>query len=458
MNGEYNLSLSPRVGIFWDFENYPPPSKLNGCDMGNRIRRLGQHFGTVVAFKAYLDQSVTSCTKAMRSQLQSSGVSLTDCPRPDRDRKDVADKMILADLMAFAYDNPLPSAIILISGDKDFAYAISVLRSQLYSVILVHRGSDVSPNLVAQPNIAIDGNRIFEPGWEDMLAGLPEIFDRRTTLRHLREIEDGGVHVEEGEPPVQQEEVVPTPATAAGAMPDETREETSRSPVPSVKVGLESEPNKETGAVVSDSLKDHHEPLSDSSNQADPVDAAISRDIHSSTESVHSTSSAKDGPPPPPIPPRPLGYPSAKTAQFMPLVDYPESVSDSSDDEHPEPNPVETCQDTSSLPHLNVESFPPDLQSAPDLTSPSSSTVPASSLKEIPEVFLDLIDVLDQARCMGIDYLNPETLEQMVLHRNPDLLIEARVERFGTYLKLADNQGVVEYNGMSQGVKLKEIL
>ncbi|KAG9048910.1 hypothetical protein FS837_011724 [Tulasnella sp. UAMH 9824] len=456
MNGEYNPSLRTRVGIFWDFENYPPPSRLNGCDMGNRLRHLGQHFGTIVTFKAYLDQSVTLCTTQMRSQLQSSGVSLTDCPRPNRDRKDVADKMILADLMAFAYDNPLPSAIILISGDKDFAYAISVLRSLLYSVILVHRGSNVSPNLVAQPNIAIDGNHIFEPGWEDMLAGLPELFDGSTALRHLRQIEDANVHVEEGTQTVQQEQVVPAQATITEVILDETREEASHLPGPSVGLGVELEPSMETGAVASDPVEEHYELSSDGSNQIDPVDTSNSLGISLGPESAHSASSVKEGPPP--IPPRPPGYPSVKTAQFIPLVDYPESVSESSDDEHSESNTVETREATISLPQLNVGSLPPDLQSVPDLTSPSSSTVPASSLKEIPEVFVDLVDVLDQARCLGIDYLNPETLEQMVLHRNPDLLAEVHVERFGTYLKLAGNQGIVEYNGMSQGVKLKEIL
>ncbi|KAG8921855.1 hypothetical protein FRC01_014835 [Tulasnella sp. 417] len=378
-----------------------------------------------------------------------------DCPRPDRGRKDVADKMILADLMAFAYDNPLPSAIILISGDKDFAYAISVLRSQLYSVILVHRGSNVSSDLVAQPDIAIDGTRIFEPGWEDMLAGLPDLPSHRTALPHLREIENGGVYINEGKTPVQQK-AVPTQATATQTKADEARGDTSRSPVPPAVVGAESEPNKETGAVAPDPLKDHHAPSSEGSSQADLVDRAIVPGTPSRPESVHSASSVKHGPPP--IPPRPPGYPSAKIPQCMPLVDYPESGSESSDDGEIESNPVETHENTTRLPHLEDGSSPPDIHSLPDLTSSTSSTVLTSSLKEIPEAFVDLVEVLDQARSMGIDYLNPVTLEQMVVHRKPDVLAGAHVERFGTYLKLADTQGIVEYNGQSQGVRLKEIL
>ncbi|KAG8916925.1 hypothetical protein FRC01_002780 [Tulasnella sp. 417] len=384
-----------------------------------------------------------------------------DCPRPDRGRKDVADKMILADLMAFAYDNPLPSAIILISGDKDFAYAISVLRSQLYSIILVHRGSNVSRSLVAQPNIAIDGTRIFEPGWEDLLAGLPDLPSHRAAPPHPLEIEDGSVHINEGIAPVQQE-AVPTQgtatATATETKGEEAREDIGRSLAPPAVAGAESEPNKDTGAVALDPLKDHHVPLSDGSSQANLVDKSITPSAPSRPENVHSASSVKEGPPP--IPPRPPGYPSAKTTQLMPLVDYPEGVSESSDDGDTESNPVETHENTCTtrIPHLDKGSSPPDIHSVPELTSSTSSTVPTSALKEIPEAFVDLVDVLDQARSMGIDYLNPETVEQMVLHRKPDVLLEAHVERFGTYLKLADNQGIVEYNRMSHGVKLKEIL
>ncbi|KAG8940327.1 hypothetical protein FRC04_005425 [Tulasnella sp. 424] len=458
MNGEYNPLPSARIGIFWDFENYPLPSGFNGCDAANRLRLLGQQFGSVVAFKAYLDQSVTMCTKATRSQLQSSGVSLTDCPRPDRTRKDVADKMIMADIMAFAYDNPLPSIIMLISGDKDFAYAVSVLRNHLFSVILVHRGSDVSPNLVMQPDIVIDGSRVFERGWEDMLTQLPALPDRRAAFNRSRAIEDGSTQapVQEDVPFVQQAEEAPTRATITEVIPDESGEGITPLTAPSNSVGLESELEEEVSVATSDSVEEHREVPMDSSHPPDPAHASTPLPTLAVTESNNIAPPLNEAPPS--IPPRPLGYPSAKVSQFTPLVDYPESSAGSSQDENPESNLAETSEDITTLPPLDVRSLPSDLESVPPLTFPSSSTASSSSVGGIPEIFLDLVDILDQARCMGIEFLNPETLEQMVLHRNPDLLVDVRVKRFGTYLRLACNEGIVEYSRMSQGVRLKEIL
>jgi len=62
----------------------------------NNIRSVAQTFGSVKLFKAYLEvaeQVPVSRAVLLRSELQSSGVSLTDCPH--NGRKDVADKMIL---------------------------------------------------------------------------------------------------------------------------------------------------------------------------------------------------------------------------------------------------------------------------------------------------------------------------------------------------------------------------
>ena len=43
----------------------------------------------------------------------------------------------IVDMMAHAMDNPAPSTIILISGDGDFAYAVSVLASRQYRIIIL---------------------------------------------------------------------------------------------------------------------------------------------------------------------------------------------------------------------------------------------------------------------------------------------------------------------------------
>jgi NYN domain-containing protein len=45
--------------------------------------------------------------------------------------------MIVADMMAFAMDNPPHSVIVLISGDGDFSYALSLLKRRHYTICVV---------------------------------------------------------------------------------------------------------------------------------------------------------------------------------------------------------------------------------------------------------------------------------------------------------------------------------
>ncbi|KAF8162982.1 NYN domain-containing protein [Crassisporium funariophilum] len=144
------------VAIFWDYENCPAPSNASGYAIVNNIRSVAQPYGSIKAFKAYLGVSELfpeSRASTLRSELQSSGVSLIDCPH--NGRKDVADKMILVDMLAHAIDNPAPSTIVLISGDRDFAYALSVLRLRRYRVILLTL-SNAHSSLTAQATIRFD--------------------------------------------------------------------------------------------------------------------------------------------------------------------------------------------------------------------------------------------------------------------------------------------------------------
>jgi len=125
------------VAIFWDYENCEPASGSSGYKVVDNIRRVAHEFGVVTVFKAYLElgQRGSSKTKTLRSQLHSSGVSLIDCPH--NGSKEVADKMLLVDMMAHAIDHPAPGTIMLISGDRDFVYAVSTLRLRRYRVIVI---------------------------------------------------------------------------------------------------------------------------------------------------------------------------------------------------------------------------------------------------------------------------------------------------------------------------------
>ncbi|KAJ7172686.1 transcriptional regulator-domain-containing protein [Mycena filopes] len=79
---------------------------------------------------------------APNSSPPESGVSLTDCPH--NGRKGVADQMILVDMLSYARDHPTPATIFLISGDRDFAYAVSVLQMRNYEVVVLSLAAHIS--------------------------------------------------------------------------------------------------------------------------------------------------------------------------------------------------------------------------------------------------------------------------------------------------------------------------
>ena len=60
-------------------------------------------------------------------------------------------------MLAFAVDHPSPATIILITGDRDYAYAVSVLKLRKYQVILVvPSSSHTPPCLESQASLVID--------------------------------------------------------------------------------------------------------------------------------------------------------------------------------------------------------------------------------------------------------------------------------------------------------------
>ena len=144
------------------------PANSSGYTITKNIRSLTRSFGSVKVFKAYFEASNQSPN--LRSELQSSGVTLVDCPHLGK--KEVADKMLLGnlstqsyvssatdphtvDMMAYAIDNPAPCTIFVITGDRDFAYAISILGLRLYQVVLI-AGPNARPSLTSQTDICFE--------------------------------------------------------------------------------------------------------------------------------------------------------------------------------------------------------------------------------------------------------------------------------------------------------------
>ncbi|KAI8809842.1 NYN domain-containing protein [Cladochytrium replicatum] len=167
----------PRCAVFWDYENAPPPSGVPGYIVVECIRRAVYAFGSIIQFKAYL-QVTESAKKTLRSELQSSGVSLIDAPH--NSRKDAADKMILVDLMSFAMDHPPPTTIVLISGDRDYVYALSVLRNRRYNIVCI-APSNASVILRSQANTILDWK--FDVLNQDLVSSLlADVARGRSTL------------------------------------------------------------------------------------------------------------------------------------------------------------------------------------------------------------------------------------------------------------------------------------
>ena len=75
-------------------QNCHPPSNVPGFDVVASIREGLQPFGKITCLKAYVSiMDVIPKSFNLRSELQSSGVTLVDCPH--NGQKDVVDKMLI---------------------------------------------------------------------------------------------------------------------------------------------------------------------------------------------------------------------------------------------------------------------------------------------------------------------------------------------------------------------------
>nr|KAJ3414995.1 hypothetical protein HK105_001622 [Polyrhizophydium stewartii] len=149
----HGITGQSKCAIFWDFENCAPPQAVPGYVVVENIRKAVMQFGPIVQFRAYFEVKESS-GKTMRSELQSSGVSIIDTPH--NARKDAADKMIMVDMLSFAMDFAAPATIVLISGDRDFVYALSVLRNRAYNIILIVPNKGASLVLRTQASVLLE--------------------------------------------------------------------------------------------------------------------------------------------------------------------------------------------------------------------------------------------------------------------------------------------------------------
>ncbi|KAG8961856.1 hypothetical protein FRC05_005688 [Tulasnella sp. 425] len=125
-------------------KNCPVPNGMSGFTAVKMIRKAALRFGTIDHFEAYSYWS-NSSNSILKQELSVSGVKLRDCPH--NGRKDVVDKTIIIDMIFYALDRPLTTTVLLISGDRDYSYAISTLQNRGYSVKLLAPAGCLHSNL-----------------------------------------------------------------------------------------------------------------------------------------------------------------------------------------------------------------------------------------------------------------------------------------------------------------------
>ena len=153
-----NENQTANIAIFWDMENCAPPRGTKGPDIVENLRSTLKDFGAIRHIYGYAELRLIP--KDLRMELQRSGVHLIDVPVQE---KDAADKMIISDLIMFAVDNPPPKILVLISGDRDYAYSLAKLRLRGYEVILLIPPVGAHQSLLAQADRIID--------WYDLARG-----------------------------------------------------------------------------------------------------------------------------------------------------------------------------------------------------------------------------------------------------------------------------------------------
>lgn len=126
----------PSVAIFWDYENVQVPCDFPTSRVVDDLRRLALREGKLAAYRAYLDTDFARGPKgaAMRGALQTGGITVADTPH--RNRKEVADVMIISDMLEFGLLTTLP-VVILVTGDRGFSYPCKRLVDNRCKVILV---------------------------------------------------------------------------------------------------------------------------------------------------------------------------------------------------------------------------------------------------------------------------------------------------------------------------------
>lgn len=133
---------SPRVGIYWDYQNIRIPKGYATSNVINSIQQqLVQQMPTCrfQEKRFYYDSRQHTESKTDRESIDLLGYTIVDCPT--RNTKETMDKKMIVDILTFAYDHLLldiPACVVLISSDGDYSYTLSRLRDKGIKTVVVY--------------------------------------------------------------------------------------------------------------------------------------------------------------------------------------------------------------------------------------------------------------------------------------------------------------------------------
>lgn len=125
--------------LHWDFENAPVPRGVSvGRVVGEMRALIHKRFGPLLAASAYADPG--ALPQARKSELAAAGLDLIDCSRAAGKTNTVDFRIVsraLQDLARPLAPGGTRTAVVVVTGDGDFAYTISVLRNVCVPTMLI---------------------------------------------------------------------------------------------------------------------------------------------------------------------------------------------------------------------------------------------------------------------------------------------------------------------------------
>ncbi|KAI0797762.1 NYN domain-containing protein [Abortiporus biennis] len=407
-------SFTESVAIFWDYENCEIPSYSDGYTVANGILRIAHQYGAVKVFRSYSEapnDRPHSRLSTLRSELTYSGVQLIDCPH--NGSKDVADKIMIVDMMGFAMDTPAPATIILITGDRDFSYAAAFLRGRRYRIVLI------APTAV-HASLRIQASKIYD--WCEHVAPPSTLISTGPSPRKSHQLA-----IRHHEVTRSSRIIYPSSIQTSNSL------QTSVSHIGSTPRRLQIEPGPCSSHGEQDSLHDEPSGLTTVPEESELVEPS-SRSATKRPPNGHRAHSV----PPPPSPASPVSTNSSSstlqdesTDTESSSADEPDSSSSSSEDE-------------------NESSTEPDPKKYPYIYKDRSKhghcyrTISLKSIKSKPKSLIPLIGAMIIQRNEGKRIVASSQLGAILMNISEDVYTNAGVRKLKDYIKLAvDNKVVV---------------